>query len=324
MKGLKFALKLAFAAFIFWMVWDNVDQSQFKFVLNEPLLLAVAPLCWLLNQLLTTMRLHAVLQALDRPTQLIDVLRANMSSLFVGNLMPGIVGADVVKFFYLKKNDPSMQNSQLFFVLALDRVLGLMAVLFWCSVFGFCLNSSVFDGRPAFTVWLTYAPAGILAAMLLGLWLLNLFMGFASRLNLPTRVRDFLETYQHFRDSRDTRSLVLVLTYNLSAVFVVLAGLVVMGSQLQMHEGGEPMVALQFFLIPLVLIASMLPLTPMGIGVAQISMAGAYELFGLSSSVGVSVSTLSQMGLLMVSLVVGGACFLLSKAEMRQAGARPI
>lgn len=324
MKGMKFGLKLAFAAFIFWMVWDNVDPNQFKFVLNEPLLLAVGPLCWLLNQLLTTMRLHAVLQALGRPTQLGDVLRANMSSLFVGNLMPGIVGADVVKFFYLKKNDPSMQNSQLFFVLALDRVLGLMAVLFWCSVFGFFLSSSVFDGRPAFTRWLTYAPAGILAVMLLGLWLLNLVMRFASKLQLPARVRDFLDTYQHFRDSRNTRSLALVLTYNLSAVFIVLAGLVIMGGQLQLHTGGEPMFALQFFLIPLVLISSMLPLTPMGIGVAQISMAGAYELFGLSSSVGVSVSTLSQLGLLMVSLVVGGTCFLLSKADLRQSNTRPV
>lgn len=324
MNGLKFGLKVAFAAFIFWMVWDNVDQSQFKFVLSEPLLLAVAPLCWLLNQLLTTMRLHAVLHALGRPTQLADVLRANMSSLFVGNLMPGIVGADVVKFFYLKKNDPSMQNSQLFFVLALDRVLGLMAVLFWCSVFGFCLSSSVFQGRPAFTRWLTYAPAGILVAMLLGLWVLNLVMRFASNLNLPPRGRDFLDTYQHFLDSRDSRSLALVLTYNLSAVFVVLAGLVVIGGQLQLHSGGEAMFALQFFLIPLVLISSMLPLTPMGIGVAQISMAGAYELFGLSSSVGVSVSTLSQLGLLMVSLVIGGTCFLLSKSEMRQADARAI
>jgi uncharacterized membrane protein YbhN (UPF0104 family) len=97
-----------------------------------------------------------------------------------------------------------------------------------------------------------------------------------------------------------------------------------MGGQLQLHEGGEPMFALQFFLIPLVLISSMLPLTPMGIGVAQISMAGAYELFGLSSSVGVSVSTLSQLGLLMVSLIVGGICFLLSKADLRQTGTRPV
>lgn len=317
MTGLKFFLKLAIAAAILWLVWDKFDFSQFQFVLTNPMILTVIPVCWALNQLLTTLRLHSVLRALGRPTQLADVIRANMSSLFVGNLMPGVISADVVKFFYIKKHDPAMPNTQLALVLALDRMLGLIAVLFWCSFFSFFIDGDGGGKSSRVTQLLTYMPMGVLLLILLGLAMLDFIMAFVSRFRLPTVIRDLVDTYRHLVQSRNKRSLAFVMVYNLLAVFVLLAGLVLVGGQLHLQQSGEAMVALQFFLIPLALIASMLPLTPMGIGVAQITMAGAYGLFGLDPSVGVSISTLSQLGLLSVSILVGGTIFLRGKGDVR-------
>ena len=323
MTGLKFFLKSAIAAAIIWLVWDKIDPAQLHFVLTNPHLVAVIPVCWALNQVLTTFRLHAILHALGRPTQLADVFRANMSSLFVGNLMPGVIGADAIKFFYIKKHDPSILKTQLVLVLALDRMLGLIAVLFWCSLFSFFINIDGESKSSRVTLLLTYVPLGVLLFILLSLAALNFFTAFFSRYQLPTVIHNSLETYRQLLRSRNNRSLAFVMAYNLLAVFVVLAGLVLVGGQLQLQRSGEAMVALQFFLIPLVLIASMLPLTPLGIGIAQITMAGAYGLFGLDSSVGVSVSTLSQLSLLSLSILVGGSVFMLGDLRRTQPTVEP-
>ncbi len=312
-----YLLKLGVAAAILWLVWDKVDYTQLGFVLSNPLLLSLIPLCWALNQLFTTLRLHAVLRALGRPVQLADIFHANMSSLFVGNLMPGVIGADVVKFFYIKRHDPAMLKTQLALVLGLDRVLGLMAVLFWCSFFSFFIGQRGDDSRTV--QLLTYLPLAVLGAMILGLALLDRILIFLSRFKLPEVVRHSIEIYRHLKQSRSKRSLSLVMLYNLLAVFVLLGGLVLVGGELQQQQGREAMFALQFFLIPLALIASMLPLTPMGICVAQVTMAGAYGLFGLDPSVGVSVSTLSQLGLLSLSVFVGGGIFLLGRGKVKAA-----
>ena len=58
----------------------------------------------------------------------------------------------------------------------------------------------------------------------------------------------------------------------------------------------------------------MLPIAHLGIGVSQLTLAVAYEVFGLDSTLGVSVSTFSQLGLL-VSIVVGSTFFLLGRKE---------
>ena len=87
--------------------------------------------------------------------------------------------------------------------------------------------------------------------------------------------------------------------------------------EIQLQQTGVAMATQQFFLIPLSLIASMLPITPMGIGVSQVTMAVAYKMYGLDPSVGVTLSTLSQMGLLIVSVVIGGAFFIVGKRKSR-------
>jgi uncharacterized protein (TIRG00374 family) len=311
MKARKFILKLSLAAVILWFVWDKFDFGQLRMVLTNPALLAVIPACWLANQALTMLRLHSILQALGRPTRLSDVVQANMSSALIGSLIPGVIGTDVVKFFYLKKHDPEIPHVQLGLILVIDRMLGLLAVVAWCSFFSLLIivndDAAALDGS---TKLYLYLPFALLIVSGVGLSIIDVIMRFLSRFNLPSIASDSVRTYRQLIQSYNRKSLALLITYNLSAVFVLLAGLVFIGGKLQIQQHGEAMATLQFFLIPLVLIASMLPLTPMGMGVAQVTMASAYNQFGLDSSVGVSISTLSQLGLLVVSVLFGGSFFL--------------
>jgi uncharacterized protein (TIRG00374 family) len=320
MIGLKTLLKLLITGSILYFIWDKFDFSQLQHVFKNPLLLVIVPVCWLLNQLLTTMRLHTFFLALGRPTKFFDVLHANMSSLFVGNLLPGVVGADVVKYFYLKRHDPSIFRSQLALILVLDRIMGLMSVLFWCSFFSVFILFGITTSPPALLI---YLPSILLIILIVGLFTVKLIAPYASRLKLPLLVIGLIDTYHQILKLKNSRELTLMMFYNLLAVFILLAGLVFIGGQLQLQQNEESMYILQFFLIPLVLIAAMIPLTPMGIGIAQVTMASAYSLFGLDESIGVTVSTLSQLGLLTISVLVGGGFFLKGKADIAQMRVSP-
>lgn len=320
MRSLILLLKLVVSGSIVWLVWDKFDFSQIQHIFSNPLLLVTIPVCWALNQLLTTLRLHSILKALGRPTQLADVAHANLSSLFVGNLMPGIIGADIIKFFYIKKHDSGMSNTQLAVVLAVDRVLGLIAVLFWCSFFSFFIDINVFDHQKERSLnLLSYLPTILLIGILLALATSKFFIRFFARLPLPELIKKFITTYWNLLTSHKKGTLALVMIYNLSAVLVLLTGLAFIGGQIQAEQNEQITLAFHLFLIPLSIVATMLPITPMGIGVAQITMAGAYELFGLNPAIGVSISTLSQLSLLGISVLVGGPVFLFRKLNFFKA-----
>ena len=99
------------------------------------------------------------------------------------------------------------------------------------------------------------------------------------------------------------------------AVFSLIAGLAWIGGELHAVTTGNQMFFMQLFLIPLVLISAILPLTPMGVGIAQITMANSYSLCGLDESVGVTVSSISQLSLLLLSLLIGGSFFIFFKVK---------
>lgn len=304
-------LKVLVALAILWLIRDKFDLQQFISVVNNPLLLLIVPLCWGMNQFFTTMRLHTMLKALDRSAQLSDIFRANFSSLFMGNLMPGVMGADVIKFFYIKKHDINISNTQLVLILSLDRFFGLLAILFWCSVFSFIIDTSTYTDK--LTILLIHLPIILLGAFVASFFAINILLKYMRRFTLPTVIQDLVATFMLLISTKQKKLLVMIMVYNLLAVFVVLAGLVVVGSFLHERQTGQAMMSMQLFLIPLSLIVSMLPLTPMGIGVVQVTMGGAYALFGLDPSVGVSVSTSSQIGMFIVSILIGGPFFLSGK-----------
>lgn len=320
MKTLVFLAKILIAALILWLVYDKFDYAQFRHVFTNPWLFALIPLAWAANQLFTTFRLHYLMKTLGRPSRFADILRANMSSLFVGNLMPGIVGADIVKFFYIKKSDSEMKAGQLALVLVIDRVLGLVSILFWCSFFGLFIDAAPASAANPSLKYLALMPVALLACVVTGFAAIYFLSGWVERQNLPQIVKSLNDVCLKLAKTGDRRALALMLASNLLAVLVLLLGLAAVGASLQARATGQGLFAWHLFLIPLVLFASMIPLTPMGIGVAQVTMAGAYEMFGLTPSVGVSISTLSQTGLIIVSLAIGGAVFLAARGELKRLG----
>lgn len=313
-QALLFLLKVAIAGVILWLIWDEFDPGQFSYVFSQPLLLSLLPACWVVNQLLVTARLQFILLALERQVEYMDVLRANLSALFFGNVVPGTVTVDIIKFFYIKQHDRNIPNTWLIMVFIMDRFVGLMSMLFWCSLLGMALFLLV-DDYDAMVYWyllpLVLLAGGIIG-LLLALWLKNWLKNFRwSRPLVP-----LIEMADLLFARGKTARLVSVCLVSLAAVFVILAAMAVIGGILHLEVAGESRAMAQFFLVPLSLIASMIPLAPMGIGVSQFTISYAYQAFGLEPSVGVSVSTLTQLGMLVVSVSLGGYFFVKGRREV--------
>lgn len=300
-----FLIKVGIAFAILWLVWDEFDLTQFAYVIERPALALLLPVTWLVNQLLVTLRLTLILKALERSVTYADVLRANMSALFFGNVLPGTVTIDVVKYFYIKQHDPNIPATWLIMVFVLDRAVGLFCILFWCSCFGLLLNlKSNVDAIP---FW--YLPGAILLLGIVGGLAALKLKDLVKKFSWSQRLLPLIDMLDLLFHRKKLRQLAGVAFSGLAAILVLLSGTVALGGILHEEISGDPAILAQYFLVPLSLITSMIPIAPLGIGVSQFTLSVAYEALDLVPSVGVSVSTWSQLGMLSISVIFGGYFF---------------
>ncbi|GAB6039427.1 lysylphosphatidylglycerol synthase domain-containing protein [Endothiovibrio diazotrophicus] len=293
------------AAAIIWLIRDQFEPKHFRLLLEQPLIALVVPLSWILNQLATGIRLAHLLRCVAPVKAQSEILRANFISLFVGTAVPGFA-ADVVKLFYLKRACPSLGKTEIAVLLILDRLLGLLAILFFAALSSLWLLPGM-EGRNRL---LLLVPIGLL---LLFFASIGLSGGVAKAISGRVSRSRFQRALQVVRQVARRENLPLlgkVLLWNLAAVFVLIFGLTLAGGYLHETFQGEAHYALQFLLIPVSLIVAMIPLTPLGIGVTQVSLGVLYGGFSLAAQVGVSVSSLSQIGYLVVALSIGVPLFI--------------
>ncbi len=155
----------------------------------------------------------------------------------------------------------------------------------------------------------TLTPLCLLIVLVSAFLLSGLFLKTFHRLDLHPILKNLIDIAVRLMHVRDKKLLFLMAAYNLLAMWVLIGSQVFVGVLLQIHQGHAPLFATQFFLIPLSLVIALLPLTPMGIGTTQAALAVVYPVFGIDPAVGITVSTMGQLGLLALSLTVGGWFF---------------
>lgn len=313
----KFFLKVIVISSILFFIWDEVDFNQIKKLFYNPIIFILLIAAWIFNLFLTIFRLYIILLAVGIKLNFFGLIKAATSSMFVGNLLPGVIGADAVKFLYIKRLDPTIGKGKLALVLLLDRVLGLIGVLFWCSVSGLLLYIFYRQDFSGHLQAIFYLPTAILSGVLLLFLLVFIYFKKFSSFKSENKLNKIFQDLSYLAKGFSTRDIILAMVANLIAVFILLMALVYMGISISLNSNLEGALV-QFFLIPLVLFSSMIPLAPLGFGLAQLSMAGAYELFGLSASIGIAVSTASQIALLLITLIIGGSVFMINSKSSKQ------
>src|SRR5262249_52345866 len=114
-------------AIIAWMVTEIARNKSFAQLWSEPkrwdLLVLAAAACFL-GTLVTILRWHFLVRAVDLPLKLRDTLQLGFLGYLYNFVLPGGVGGDLVKGGFMARKQPGRRTDAVLTVLV-DRIVGL-------------------------------------------------------------------------------------------------------------------------------------------------------------------------------------------------------
>ena len=262
-----------------------------------------------------TFRWHSLYQVQGFQTPFSAALRLNLVGLFFNFAMPGGVGGDVVKTYYLSKETP-MKNGYLKALTSalMDRLFGLwgMAIL---ALIGLLFGGEKIQGDPRFV-----ALGGALAGLVVGFIIFFLVALRASEKSLEKLTRLLLKLPA---GGLMVKIITAIHSYGGNTQVMIKTMLLTFGSQLSatffMYIVGQIMgislgIEGYLFAVPLGFMAMALPVSPAGIGVGQAALFFLFNLMiGSETQVGPNGMTAFQLMTFFYSLV--GAYFYLRQGR---------
>lgn len=226
---------------------------------------------------------------------------------FFNNLLPTSMGGDAVRSIHLGLRGISIKA--LSGSAIMDRAIGLLAVLGMGIASIGIAREIMLDARDRILL------AATTTIVLLGITLLfnTRFMGFIQRLAAKyhhTRIRRFLlETWQlcHSYKSAGGRLLVAM------AITIVMQSAIILSYSILGEDIGISLPLITYFgIIPVVFLASALPVSLGGLGVREGTLVGLLVALGIDTQLAISLSLLYLFVYLLSSLP-GGLVLLLSR-----------
>lgn len=311
------------AALVVWLVRSGLlSPATLAPALERPVWLAAGTAALLGVAIFAGLRWHCLLMAQGmRPDPAVSV-RLSFVGLFFSLVVPGGISGDVLRVFYSARL-PGGHRAGALASVAVDRVLHLsvflvfaaFAVAFYPGVSFADANIRVTAGLLALYFALIGAAAALVASESVRrhAWVEGL-LGRLPFHRAVTRLYDAARAYR---------------THPAQLAAAAGAGaLAVAGSMAAYYCYGRALgdtslgAGAYVFAVPLVAVASAIPLTPGGVGLGQAAALVAFAWAGADPALGVNVVTLVQAGSVFVSLP-GAVLYLTHRDEARQAAAEP-
>lgn len=284
-------------ALVVWVLKSKmVDFALLETLVFNPLNLLTAFLFLLTSTLLCTSRWLLLVKGQGLSLYFKDLFSLYMIGNFFNTFMPGSVGGDLIKAWYIAGKEPQKRTKAVFTVL-LDRVLGLSVIIFYA----------------AFTLLLFFPDAGEklpqLKIIALSLWgftgffFLSLIL-FFSPFNFAPRL-----SHLFFNNLRKSSKLSKILDagfiykkqFKSVAFAFVLSALSILSSII-FHSiqgkllGASLSLAQYFVIVPLAATVSAVPLLPGGIGTGQVAFFTLFKWMGIDNpELGGTLCTLIQI-----------------------------
>ena len=282
-----------------WEVTPGLKTLYLHLALG-PYLLAAA--LFLVGVVCAIVRWWSLVHVLRIPFTMRAATRWTFVGFFFNNVVPGLVGGDLPKMYFVARDAPRKTHAVL--TVMVDRILGLLALAVVAAV------AYAVDFRRYQTPelqWIGWLILGVLAALVggcvLASWrgLRRFLVSDEKLLRLPGgkilhHVEDAIALYRG-------RPWVLVGAIGLSCCNHVLSMIAwwLIGSAL----GGTLSMGPYFVIVPIIQMAKSVPLTPAGWGVGEALFAKLLPLYGETPTLGVALSITYQLTYLAFSLVGG-------------------
>jgi glycosyltransferase 2 family protein len=245
-----------------------------------------------------------------------DVISLGFIGLFFTSILPGAVGGDLVKSVYIAKKVKSNKTSSVLTVL-LDRVIGVTALVMICTL-GLLLNfETVLKHAELRTLSL------IIVAILVALMLMTyiglsrkirknkLFNSLINKLPFSGMFNKVYDAFHAYRDKHKYLTYALLLSFfnhalNITAFYLITKALGF--SELGIYT--------YFFIVPMGLITTAIPITPAGIGVGQAAFLKLFEwTMNVKTTIGADAITIWQ-ALSIIIFMFGGIFYLTYKKDL--------
>jgi uncharacterized membrane protein YbhN (UPF0104 family) len=289
--------------------------------------LALAALLMVAAAALQIYRWYLLVRALDLPFGVRNAYRLSLIGIFWNTFVPGSVGGDLVKAYFIAHAHPERKTRAVASVVA-DRAMGLFGLILFVAVLGssaWALGDERIEANPDLQ-WIVKVMAGIAAGSVAGFLLLGLLPQrrvdrFSGRLkSVPKLGTSLAELWTVVWMYRQRMKVV--------AIGVVLSAASHFGLVFAFHCASRvfpptnPAVELatlseHMVIAPIGFIAQAIPLTPGGVGVAEGVFGWLYKLSGRPESRGI----IARLSLRLVEWLIafsGFIVFLSMRAEVRE------
>ncbi len=323
-KHLPVILKLLFAAaIIYYMVGTGkLNLHEIAHVAGKKMMIVKVVLTILTSYFLINIRWYYLLIWQGISVSFNAVTRITCIGFFFNSFMPGSIGGDLVKAFYVVKDNKGLRT-RAFMTIIIDRILGLEALML-VAFAAFIANYKIISSNPqlkalALAIGFYILCSMVAAAAVFSRRIKHFFIAIGAE-----KLLDFLPKKEilkkiyaalHIYSDQKTR-LVKVLAISILSHILTILMFYTIG-----REMGESLVTLTsyFTAVPAGLIALSLPIAPAGIGIGQGAFYNIFLWFGAGTgAIGATIITVYQLIIISVnSLFV--FVYLSNKKDLKKA-----
>ncbi|HIE44112.1 MAG TPA: flippase-like domain-containing protein [Candidatus Omnitrophica bacterium] len=315
-KFLFFAVRAVVSISLIWLLLFNLGRKNLQefptYLQNASYsLLAVAVLLFFIGVTFSALRWKKLLEVQDIELKFGGAFSLTFIGFFFSNFLPGVVGGDAVKFYYVARN--SHKKSASLASVLLDRILGLSALIIIAFI------SLLFGLRLSEIQEIVPFVFGLFILLLISLLLFFNLKNFSGLerffrikfLNLGERIKRFLDALSLYRGEKRILCLALFLSLIIQTLMVVITYFISLSFHLD--------ISFLYFLlfVPVIILIMSVPISISGIGVRE----GAFFL--LFRTVGVSEIDAVALGLgfYLVTIITssfGGIIYLLKGEALKK------
>ncbi|MBF0441989.1 MAG: flippase-like domain-containing protein [Oligoflexales bacterium] len=303
------SLKLLLAAFLIgWLIRSGkLDFSQLGILIKYPSILISMIFFWFLcGVLIGSARWRLLLTSAGIRLSYRRAANLQMTGLFFNTAMPGSVSGDLIKAYYVIRDNHGHAKSGAFLSIVLDRLLGLAGLLS-ISIFVILIDFSRIIENPALmSIVGTLLLFGIFLAFFFGAALYHYrgkdpFLPFLN-LRIPGMgiIRNLYESLREYRNHRKNILICLVMSIFNQIAYLGLFCIITI-SLLPQGLSSITKIAAVF---PLGMLITSIPIAPGGLGVGHVAFENLFNLVGLSEGANVyNVFTLIGLALNLIGFV---------------------
>ena len=295
------------AGLLGWMLHSGrLNLSELTIFVDRPEISAFSIILWIIGPaLLGSLRWRILLVGAGYHVTWKRAAVLQIVGFFFSSAMPGAVSGDVIKAFYIVKDDPQRGKTNAMMTVVMDRILGL------CGLFmmGYCVmlvtGAHLLEIPAVRTqfVLMTAATAGI--ALFLVMFMYPHKEGRDPFLRLLAKefpgapiLRKIYVAFRIFHDQRPAIATCVALSF-----VIQLLGYFLFAYVAKMMIGFEDFAALAIF-YPVGVLTTALPLAPGGIGIGHVAFDRLFHLVGVDGGANVfNVYCLGQLALNLLGFI---------------------